>query len=67
MLDSIISQSRHIEMERELERWVPDEDIPQCPELEKTFDGPWKRLLPQPFFSLVGLVSPDILINVVVD
>nr|CAN65097.1 hypothetical protein VITISV_039722 [Vitis vinifera] len=45
MLDSIISQSRHIEMERELERWVPDEDIPQCPELEKTFDGPWKRLL----------------------
>ncbi|RVX17184.1 Polyadenylate-binding protein-interacting protein 4 [Vitis vinifera] len=65
MLDSIISQSRHIEMERELERWVPDEDIPQCPELEKTFDGPWKRLLPQPFFSLVGLVSPDILINVV--
>ncbi|XP_034696867.1 polyadenylate-binding protein-interacting protein 4 isoform X1 [Vitis riparia] len=43
MLDSIISQSRHIEMERELERWVPDEDIPQCPELEKTFDGPWKR------------------------
>ncbi|KAK9281572.1 hypothetical protein L1049_004475 [Liquidambar formosana] len=43
MLDSIISQSRNIDVERELERWVPDEDDPQCPELENIFDGPWNR------------------------
>lgn len=43
MLDSNISQSRQLEMERELERWVPDEDVPQCPELENIFDGPWNR------------------------
>lgn len=45
MLDSSISQSRHVEVGRELEPWVPDEDAPQCPELENTFDGPWNRLL----------------------
>uniref|UniRef100_A0A5B7ASW3 Putative polyadenylate-binding protein-interacting protein 4 isoform X1 n=1 Tax=Davidia involucrata TaxID=16924 RepID=A0A5B7ASW3_DAVIN len=43
MLDSSISQSRHVEGERELERWVPDKDAPQCPELENIFDGPWNR------------------------
>lgn len=43
MIDSLISQSRNTEMERELERWVPDEDDPQCPELENIFDGPWNR------------------------
>lgn len=43
MLDSFISHSRHVEMERELERWVPDEDDPQCPELDNIFDGPWNR------------------------
>ncbi|XP_057504700.1 polyadenylate-binding protein-interacting protein 4-like [Actinidia eriantha] len=43
MLDSSISQSRHGEAERQLERWVPDEDNPQCPELENIFDGNWNR------------------------
>ncbi|XP_027335060.1 polyadenylate-binding protein-interacting protein 3-like [Abrus precatorius] len=43
MVDSVISQSRHVELGRELQRWVPDEDDPQCPEMESTFDGPWKR------------------------
>ncbi|KAK6284335.1 hypothetical protein POUND7_003287 [Theobroma cacao] len=43
LIDSAISQSRHVEVERELERWVPDEDDPQCPELENIFDGPWNR------------------------
>ncbi|KAJ1407124.1 LsmAD domain, partial [Sesbania bispinosa] len=43
MVDSVISQSRHVERGRELQRWVPDEDDPQCPELENIFDGPWNR------------------------
>ncbi|PSR96935.1 Polyadenylate-binding protein [Actinidia chinensis var. chinensis] len=43
MLDSSISQSSHVDMERALERWVPDEDDSQCPELENIFDGPWNR------------------------
>ncbi|GAV84943.1 LsmAD domain-containing protein/PAM2 domain-containing protein/SM-ATX domain-containing protein, partial [Cephalotus follicularis] len=43
MLDSFISQSRHAEMERELEPWVPDEDDPHCPELENIFEGHWNR------------------------
>ena len=34
MLDSNISQSRHIEAERGLARWVPDEDVPHCPGLD---------------------------------
>ncbi|GMH14220.1 hypothetical protein Nepgr_016061 [Nepenthes gracilis] len=41
MLDSCISQSRHVEVERELERWVPDKDDPQCSELDNIFDRPW--------------------------
>ncbi|KAM2993709.1 hypothetical protein FF2_045774 [Malus domestica] len=43
MIDSFISQSRRGELERELEPWVPDEDDPQCPELENIFDGQWNR------------------------
>lgn len=43
MVDSVISQPRHHEVGRELKRWVPDEDVPQCPELENIFDGPWNR------------------------
>ncbi|KAK7325091.1 hypothetical protein VNO77_29167 [Canavalia gladiata] len=43
MVDSLISQSRHVELGRELQRWVPDEDDPQCPELENIFDGHWNR------------------------
>ncbi|KAF5175518.1 Polyadenylate-binding protein-interacting protein [Thalictrum thalictroides] len=42
MIDSYISQG-FVEAERELERWAPDEDDPQCPELENIFDGPWNR------------------------
>ncbi|XP_047962949.1 polyadenylate-binding protein-interacting protein 3-like isoform X2 [Salvia hispanica] len=43
MTDSCISQSQHVDAGRELERWVPDEDDPGCPELENIFDGPWNR------------------------
>ncbi|KAF7123358.1 hypothetical protein RHSIM_Rhsim12G0208900 [Rhododendron simsii] len=43
LIDSSISQSRHVDGERALERWVPDEDDPECPELESIFDGPWNR------------------------
>ncbi|XP_028763158.1 polyadenylate-binding protein-interacting protein 3 isoform X3 [Neltuma alba] len=42
-VDSVISQSRHVDLERELQPWVPDEDDPQCPELENIFDETWKR------------------------
>ncbi|XP_027344282.1 polyadenylate-binding protein-interacting protein 3-like isoform X2 [Abrus precatorius] len=43
MVDSLISQSRHVEQGRELKPWVPDEDDPQYPELENIFDVPWNR------------------------
>lgn len=43
MIDSSISQSRQVEVERELEPWVPDEDVPHCPELENIFNGSWNR------------------------
>ncbi|RWR95918.1 polyadenylate-binding protein-interacting protein 3-like protein [Cinnamomum micranthum f. kanehirae] len=43
MIDSYISQSRHVDVERELERWTPDKDDPQCPELDNIFDGTWNR------------------------
>lgn len=43
LIDSFISQSRRAEMERELERWVPEDDDPVCPELENIFDGHWDR------------------------
>ncbi|KAJ6696151.1 ATAXIN-2-like protein [Salix koriyanagi] len=38
MIDSNISQSRQVEVERELEPWIPDKDDPQCPESENIFD-----------------------------
>ncbi|XP_038706883.1 polyadenylate-binding protein-interacting protein 3-like isoform X1 [Tripterygium wilfordii] len=43
LLDSSISHSRFVDVERELERWVPDNDDPQCPELDDIFGGPWNR------------------------
>ncbi|XP_060218350.1 polyadenylate-binding protein-interacting protein 4-like isoform X1 [Lycium barbarum] len=43
LTDSYISQSRHFEVERQLERWVPDDDAPECPELDNIFDGHWNR------------------------
>ncbi|KAK6911940.1 LsmAD domain [Dillenia turbinata] len=43
MIDAFISQSRKVDVERELERWVPDEDDPQWPESENIFDGHWNR------------------------
>ncbi|XP_019448241.1 PREDICTED: polyadenylate-binding protein-interacting protein 3-like isoform X1 [Lupinus angustifolius] len=43
MVDSLISQSRHVDLGRELKPWVPDDDDPQCPELENIFDGLWNR------------------------
>lgn len=45
MLDSSISQSRYLDVDRELEPWVPDKDCPQRPELDNIFDGTWNRLL----------------------
>lgn len=41
MLDSYISHSRHVEVGRELEPWMPDKDDPLCPDLENVFDSPW--------------------------
>ncbi|XP_057797139.1 polyadenylate-binding protein-interacting protein 3-like [Salvia miltiorrhiza] len=43
LTDSCISQSRHVDVGRELERWIPDENDPSCPDLENIFDSPWKR------------------------
>ncbi|KAG6581820.1 Polyadenylate-binding protein-interacting protein 4, partial [Cucurbita argyrosperma subsp. sororia] len=43
LIDSIISQSRQHDAERELKPWVPDDDDPQFPELDNIFDGPWNR------------------------
>ncbi|XP_058108537.1 polyadenylate-binding protein-interacting protein 3-like isoform X2 [Magnolia sinica] len=43
MIDSYISQSNYVEVERELERWTPDKDDPNLPELENIFDGTWNR------------------------
>ena len=45
MIDSNISQSRQVEVERELEPWIPDKDDPQCPESENIFDDHRNRLL----------------------
>lgn len=44
MTDSYISQSRHVDLGRELERWVPDESDPGSTDLENIFDGSWNRL-----------------------
>lgn len=44
LTDSCISQSRHVDLGRELERWIPDENNPSYPDLENIFDSPWKRL-----------------------
>ncbi|KAK9677188.1 hypothetical protein RND81_11G126600 [Saponaria officinalis] len=41
LLDSYISQSRHVDAGRELEPWLPDDDASQCPELDNIFDSPW--------------------------
>ncbi|XP_008797716.1 polyadenylate-binding protein-interacting protein 4-like [Phoenix dactylifera] len=43
LIDSVISHSHQVEVERELERWTPDEDDPACPELENIFDRTWNR------------------------
>ncbi|KAL5700541.1 Polyadenylate-binding protein-interacting protein 3 [Ranunculus cassubicifolius] len=43
MIDSYISHSGFVDPERELGRWAPGEDDPQCPELENIFDGTWNR------------------------
>ena len=54
MTDSCISQSRNVEAGRELERWVPDEDDPGCPELENIFDGSWNR-----YFACMNLFNSE--------
>lgn len=43
MIDSVISHSHHLEMERQLAPWMPDEDDPDCPELDNIFDGTLDR------------------------
>nr|GFB20542.1 polyadenylate-binding protein-interacting protein 3-like isoform X1 [Tanacetum cinerariifolium] len=43
MTDTSISRSQHVELERELEPWVPDDDNIECPELDNTFDRHWNR------------------------
>ncbi|CAI9114387.1 OLC1v1015104C1 [Oldenlandia corymbosa var. corymbosa] len=43
LIDSFISQSSRVDQERELERWVPEDDDPGRPELENIFDGHWDR------------------------
>lgn len=43
MIDSVISRSQNVEVERELERWTPDANDPECPELDDIFDGTWNR------------------------
>ncbi|GFZ08123.1 hypothetical protein Acr_19g0010600 [Actinidia rufa] len=72
MLDSSISQSSHVDVERALERWVPDKDYSQCPELENIFDNPWKRVLNCDIGNDVGVgamamhrpISDDKLVNI---
>ena len=51
IVDSVISQSRRVDLERELQPWVPAEDDPQCPELENIFDETWNRCLLSNFFK----------------
>lgn len=43
MIDSAISRSNNVEVERELERWTPDVEDLECPELDNIFDGTWNR------------------------
>ncbi|VYS57311.1 unnamed protein product [Arabidopsis thaliana] len=43
LTDSSISQSYHVDRERQLQRWVPDETIPHGADLENVFDNPWNR------------------------
>ncbi|KAK8953724.1 hypothetical protein KSP40_PGU001266 [Platanthera guangdongensis] len=45
MIDSVISRSHSVDVERELERWTPDADDPECPELDNIFDGTWNRCI----------------------
>lgn len=45
LIDSVISHSHHLETEKELTPWIPDEDDPECPELENIFDGTLDRYL----------------------
>lgn len=60
LTDSCISQSRHGEVERQLQRWVPDDDALECPELDNIFDGHWNRLLDHS--SLGHLIFVEVLI-----
>ncbi|KAF8025787.1 hypothetical protein BT93_F2574 [Corymbia citriodora subsp. variegata] len=43
LIDSYISQARHVDLERELKPWIPDDDDLQCPGLENVFDAPRDR------------------------
>ncbi|CAI8607939.1 unnamed protein product [Vicia faba] len=42
-LVQVIAKDVAVSTGRELQRWVPDEDVPQCPELDNIFDGSWNR------------------------
>lgn len=43
LTDSSISQSYHVDRERQLKPWVPDENVPRRADLENVFDNPWNR------------------------
>ncbi|CAN8269365.1 unnamed protein product [Cochlearia groenlandica] len=43
LIDSSIPKSYHVDMERKLERWVPEENVPHVQNLGNVFDDPSKR------------------------
>ncbi|EOA30174.1 hypothetical protein CARUB_v10013292mg [Capsella rubella] len=43
LTDSSISQSYHVDRERQLKPWVPDESVPLRADLDNVFDNPWNR------------------------
>ncbi|RZR88511.1 hypothetical protein BHM03_00016116 [Ensete ventricosum] len=55
MIDSVISHSHHVEMERQLAPWMPDEDDPDCPELDNIFDGTLDSIQLSEFLVLLSL------------
>eukprot|EP00249_Psilotum_nudum_P015390 c25304_g2_i1 orf=1-2427(-) len=43
LTDANLSQSRHLELERELKPWTPDKDDPKDLGLDSTFQNTWNR------------------------
>ncbi|KAG6606702.1 Polyadenylate-binding protein-interacting protein 4, partial [Cucurbita argyrosperma subsp. sororia] len=57
LIDSFISHSCHVEAERELKPWIPDDDSPQFPELDSIFDCPWNRVEESWLISWIVLLN----------